>query len=72
MHAPLCYGGNQVGQAVGFRLVFGGYSVLMSVETLTILTEELGLPPGSAGFLLRLLLYPEDGGDIFLRTSGCL
>jgi hypothetical protein len=26
------------------------------------------LPPASAGFLLTLIFYPEDGGDIFLRN----
>jgi hypothetical protein len=31
----------------------------------------LSLPPASAAFLFDILLYPEDGGDIFVRNVGC-
>jgi hypothetical protein len=30
------------------------------------------MPSSAAGFLLDLLVYPEDGGDVFLRNVGLL
>jgi hypothetical protein len=33
-----------------------------------VLITFTGLPPASAGFLLRLLFHPEDEGEKFLRN----
>jgi hypothetical protein len=37
---------------------------------MAVTTRSMDSPAGSPGFLLDLLFYPGDGGDIFLRNVG--
>lgn len=51
---------------------FGGtYDLHFQGRTISQTGGKLScLPPASAGFLLGLLFYPKDGGDMFLEEIG--